>query len=55
MVALMDILWELCKFVSSQAESGVKLETIMNVLIIYGKVKAIRLGVSIIMVVIWTF
>jgi hypothetical protein len=55
MVALMDILLELCKFVSSQAENGVKLETTMNVLIIYGRGKVIRLGVSIAIAVIWTF
>ena len=55
MVALMDILLELCKFVSSQAENGVRLVIIMNVLIIYGRGKVIRLGVSIAMVIIWTF
>ena len=55
MVALMDILWELCKFVSYQAESGAKLETTMNVLIIYGLARIIMLGVYIIMVAICHF
>lgn len=55
MAALMDILLELCKFVSYQAESGVKLGIIMSVLIIYGLARIIMLGVYIIMVAICNF
>ena len=45
---------ELYKFVSFPGENGAKLGTTTSVLIIYGLGKAIELGVSIIMVAIWS-